>query len=80
MQEAPLRSRQSVTIDAPVEAVWEYNADLARIAEFHPRVEKVELIDGQSHRARASATSATSAADGIPVSSGTLRWFPWNAS
>ena len=51
MPEAPLRSRQSVTIDAPPEVVWEYNADLARIAEFHPRVDRVELIDGQSRRA-----------------------------
>jgi uncharacterized membrane protein len=49
--EALLRSRQSVTIDAPLEVVWEYNADLARIAEFHPRVDRVELIDGQSRRA-----------------------------
>jgi uncharacterized protein YndB with AHSA1/START domain len=40
-----------VTIDAPPEVVWEYNADLARIAEFHPRVDRVELIDGQSRRA-----------------------------
>ena len=51
MPEAPLRSRQSVTIDAPPEVVWEYNADLGRIAEFHPRVDRVELIDGQSRRA-----------------------------
>jgi hypothetical protein len=51
MPEAPLRSRQSVTIYAALEAVWEYNADLPRIAEFHPRVDKVELIDGQSRRA-----------------------------
>jgi uncharacterized protein YndB with AHSA1/START domain len=51
MPQAPLRSRQWVTIDAPLEAVWEYNADLARIAEFHPRVAQVELIDGQSRRA-----------------------------
>ncbi len=51
MPEAPHRSRQSVTIDAPLEVIWEYNADLARIAEFHPRVDRVELIDGQSRRA-----------------------------
>jgi hypothetical protein len=51
MTAAPLRSRQSVTINAPLEAVWEYGSDLSRIAEFHPRVDKVELIDGQSRRA-----------------------------
>jgi uncharacterized protein YndB with AHSA1/START domain len=51
MLAAPLRSRQSVTIDAPLEAVWEYNSDLSRIADFHPRVDKVDLIDGQSQRA-----------------------------
>jgi uncharacterized protein YndB with AHSA1/START domain len=48
---APLRSRQSVVIDAPLEVVWEYNSDLSRIADFHPRVEQVELIDGQAMRA-----------------------------
>jgi len=51
MQAAPLRSRQSVIIDAPLEVVWEYNSDLSRIADFHPRVDKVELIDGRSQRA-----------------------------
>jgi hypothetical protein len=40
-----------VTIDAPLEVVWEHNADLARIAEFHPRVDRVEFIDGQTRRA-----------------------------
>jgi hypothetical protein len=50
MPRAPLRSRQSVTINAPLETVWEYNSDLSRIADFHPRVAKVELIDGQSQR------------------------------
>src|SRR5262245_59702424 len=51
MPEVPLRSRQSVTINAPLESVWEYNADLVRITEFHPRVESVELIDRRSRRA-----------------------------
>jgi uncharacterized protein YndB with AHSA1/START domain len=48
---ASLRSRQSVIIDAPLEAVWEYNSDLSRIADFHPRVDRVEFIDGRSQRA-----------------------------
>jgi len=47
----PLRSRQSVIIDAPLHAVWEYNSDLSRIPDFHPRVTQVELIDGRSQRA-----------------------------
>ena len=51
MQAAQLRSWQSVIIDAPLEFVWEYNSDLSRIADFHPRVDKVELIDGRPHRA-----------------------------
>jgi hypothetical protein len=51
MPEASLRSRQSVIIDAPLAAVWKYNTDLAWIAEFHPRVDQVELIDGHSLRA-----------------------------
>ena len=51
MPTAPLRFRHAVTIDAPLEAVWEYGSDLSRISEFHPRVDKVELIDGRSQRA-----------------------------
>jgi hypothetical protein len=34
-----------------LEVVWEYGSDLSRIPDFHPRVDKVELIDGRSRRA-----------------------------
>jgi len=54
MLEAPLlppfRSRQQVIIDAPLEAVWAFCMDLTKIPEFHPRVFKVELIDGKALR------------------------------
>jgi len=46
----PFRSRQEVIIDAPLEAVWSYSMDLSKIPEFHPRVLKVDLIDGKSIR------------------------------
>ena len=46
----PFRSRQEVTIDAPLEAVWSFSMDLTKIPEFHPRVCKVDLIDGKAFR------------------------------
>jgi len=44
------QSRQSVTINAPLEKVWEFGQDLSRIAEYHPRVNKVDLISGKQFR------------------------------
>ena len=44
------QSKQSVIINAPVEKVWEYNQDLSRIADYHPRVNKVDLISGRQFR------------------------------
>ena len=46
----PFRSKQQVVIDAPVEAVWSFSMDLKKIPEFHPRVFKVDLIDGKAFR------------------------------
>jgi hypothetical protein len=39
-----------VIINATIEKVWEYNQDLSRIAEYHPRVNRVELISGKQFR------------------------------
>lgn len=44
------RSRQSVNIQAPLSAVWEYAMDLGNIARFHPRVDNVDFISGSSRR------------------------------
>ena len=46
----PFRSKQEVIIHAPLEAVWAFNMDLTKIPEFHPRVFKVDLIDGKKFR------------------------------
>jgi hypothetical protein len=46
----PFRSRQEVVINAPLETVWSYCMDLTKIPEFHPRVDKVELLSGKSLR------------------------------
>ena len=46
----PFRSKREVTIDAPLEAVWAFGMDLTKIPEFHPRVRKVDLIDGRRFR------------------------------
>ena len=45
------QSKQSVIINASIEKVWEFNQDLSRIAEYHPRVNKVDLISGKQFRA-----------------------------
>src|SRR5664279_1198862 len=44
------QSKQSVIIHAPIEKVWEFNQDLSKIAEYHPRVNKVDLISGKQFR------------------------------
>jgi len=44
------QSKQSVIINAPLEKVWDFNQDLSRIAEYHPRVNKVDLISGKRFR------------------------------
>ena len=44
------QSRQEVIINAPVEKVWEFNMDLSKIAEYHPRVNKVDLLSGKQFR------------------------------
>ncbi len=42
--------KQEVIINAPLEKVWEFNMDLSRIAEYHPRVNQVDLISGKQFR------------------------------
>ncbi len=44
------QSKQAVIINAPVETVWELNMDLSKIAEYHPRVNKVDLISSKQFR------------------------------
>ncbi|MGO9481982.1 MAG: SRPBCC family protein [Candidatus Kryptoniota bacterium] len=44
------QSKQEVIINAPLEKVWEFNMDLLKIAEYHPRVNKVDLISGKQFR------------------------------
>ena len=44
------QSKQSVTIKAPLEKVWAFGLDLSRIAAYHPRVNKVDLISGKQFR------------------------------
>ncbi len=46
----PFRSKQEVIIHAPLETVWSFSMDLTKIPEFHPRVSKVDLIDGKAIR------------------------------
>ena len=51
----PFQSRQEVVIHAPLQAVWEFGQDLTKIAEYHPRVNRVDLISGKSRREKGVA-------------------------
>jgi Polyketide cyclase / dehydrase and lipid transport len=46
----PFRSKQTVIINAPLEAVWAFNMDITKIPEFDPRVVKAELLSGKALR------------------------------
>ena len=50
MEFPPFQSKQEVVINAPLQAVWEFNQDLTNIAAYHPRVERVDLISGKRER------------------------------
>ncbi len=52
MEFPPFQSRQEVVIHAPLQAVWEFNQDLTKIAQYHPRVKRVDLISGKSQRGK----------------------------
>lgn len=47
---AEFQSKQEVIINAPLEKVWEFNQDLSKISQYHPRVDKVDLISGKQFR------------------------------
>ena len=47
----PFQSKQEVIIHAPLEKVWEYNQDLTKIPDYHPRVIKVDLVSDTRYRA-----------------------------
>jgi uncharacterized protein YndB with AHSA1/START domain len=51
MKTSTFRGRQTVTIQAPRAQVWEYVTDLAKIAEYNPRVARVEPGSGDGRRA-----------------------------
>lgn len=44
------QSKQEVIINAPLETVWNFNQDLSKIADYHPRVNKVDLISNKQFR------------------------------
>jgi Polyketide cyclase / dehydrase and lipid transport len=52
MEFPPFQSRQEVVIHASLQAVWEFNQDLTNIAQYHPRVERVDLISGKRQRGK----------------------------
>ena len=50
MMRPKFQSKQEVIIDASLEAVWEFNQDLSRIPEYHPRVNRVDLVSSKQFR------------------------------
>lgn len=47
----PLRVEVSVVVEAPLKAVWTYLMDITKIPEFHPRVDRVDVLSGSGERA-----------------------------
>lgn len=45
-----LRVRADVTVNAPLEKVWNFCMDISKIPEFHPRVNKVDYVSGKTIR------------------------------
>jgi hypothetical protein len=48
--EKKYRVKAEVIINVPLEKVWEFNMDISKIPEFHPRVNKVDYISGKTTR------------------------------
>jgi hypothetical protein len=46
----PFQGGQEVIIRAPLQVVWEYGQDLTKIADYNPRVNRVDLISGKRYR------------------------------
>jgi hypothetical protein len=44
------QSKQEIVILAPLAKVWDYMQDLSKIPEFHPRVDKVDLLSNKQFR------------------------------
>lgn len=44
------QAMQSILINADLKFVWDYNQDLLKIPEYHPRVHEVKLIDNIQFR------------------------------
>jgi|SRR6516164_9102032 len=65
MKTSTFREQQTVTIHSPRAQVWEYAMDRAKIAEYNPRVARVELGSGTVMPGSTSAAS-TSFANGSP--------------
>jgi len=39
-----------IVVDAPLKRVWEVGEDITLIPQYHPEVDKVDLIEGQAKR------------------------------
>ena len=52
MKTSMLRGRKAVTIQAPRPQVWEYPMEPPKIAEYNPRLARVEPGSGGGRRAR----------------------------
>src|SRR6266849_2460695 len=55
MEFPSFQSKQEVVIHAPLQAVWEFGQDLTKIADYHPRVKRVDLISGKRQRGQGVA-------------------------
>jgi uncharacterized protein YndB with AHSA1/START domain len=77
----PQRDEQTATISAPAETVWELVGDPARLAEWHPDVESVEMDDnGAKLQRNVTFTGGGSVLDGIDVVDDDAMSIRWRLS
>lgn len=77
----PQRDEQTVTISAPPETVWELVGNPARLAEWHPDVESVEMDDSGAKLQRSvTFNGGGSVLDGIDVVDDDAMSIRWRLS
>jgi hypothetical protein len=80
MKTSTFRGRQTVTIHSPRAQVWEYAMDLAKIAEYNPRVARVEPGSGDRRRAAGVSYQCLLVGGCIVAPRRTSRSCRWSAS
>lgn len=75
--EAPeLRVNESITIDAPIETVWEMASDFAHLERWYPLIESSRLVLGKNREV--GAIRELRRKNGTKVEEKLIEFDPWN--